>query len=99
MPILVGILALCVMFLIFGLITNNDKQAQKNETEEARLKALEDSIQNQKITLEDLEKRVLNIEDIVTDVKFEETPTTGREAINLKAEMNELKTMLINLKK
>ena len=99
MPLLVGILLLVVMFLVYTLISNGDQKIKKNGADEARLKALEETMQIHKINLEELEKRVLNIEDIVTDAKFEDIPSTGKEAINLKAEMNELKLMLIDLKK
>ena len=99
MPLLVGILLLVVMFLVYTLISNGDQKIKKNAAYEARLKALEETMQIHKINLEELEKRVLNIEDIVTDAKFEDIPSTGKEAINLKAEMNELKRMLIDLKK
>lgn len=44
-----------------------------------------------------LEKRLTNVETIVTDTKFEEN--SAKEAINLKSELIELKDIIKNMKK
>ncbi len=43
-----------------------------------------------------LEKRITNVETIVTDTKFEEN--SAKEAINLKSELIELKHIIKNMK-
>ena len=43
-----------------------------------------------------LEKRLSNVETIVTDSKFEES--SAKEAINLKSELIELKDIIKNMK-
>jgi len=99
MPALVGILALCLLFVVGFTMSNSDKQSKKERAKEDKLKELDTTVNSLKDTLNDLEKRMANVEDIVTDAKFEEGPVTGREAINLKAEMSELKSIIRNLKK
>ncbi len=99
MPVIFGILALCVLLLIGYMIAQTAKEVVTvSKEDDAQQKAIVQQLQQLNQLVADLDKRLRNVEDIVTDVKFEDAPTTGREAINLKSEMNELKMMIKNLK-
>lgn len=99
MPVVFGILALCVLLLIGYMIAQAAKEVVTvSKEDDAQQKAIAQQLQQLNQLVTDLDKRLRNVEDIVTDVKFEDAPTTGREAINLKSEMNELKMMIKNLK-
>ena len=99
MPIFIALLALALLGFLGLSFGNTEKASKKNSLNEARLKTIEEQLTSTRNSIQEIEKRILNIEDIVTDVKFEEVPATGREAINLKVEMSELKAMISSLKK
>lgn len=69
---------------------SNEVQAQNSQA----LQALQKQLETQKAQLSDLEKRMSNVEAIVTDSKFVDPPVTGREAIDLQAEIRALKEQL-----
>lgn len=85
-----------LVFLIQWLQQN--KKEQKNASEEAaHLKALEQQLNETQAQLDEFQKRLRNVEDIVTDSKFVDPPLTGREAIDLQAEIRALKDKLNRL--
>lgn len=98
MPGIVGILALCLLIAIGFIFSNSNSASRKEIEQEQALKALDDKLVAVNERLETLEKRLGNVEMIVTDAKFVDPPTSGREAINLQTEILELKNIIKNLK-
>lgn len=92
---LVVLLALVGALVLRSQQNQKDKQAASKDA--ARLKTLEQQLQNTQAQLDELHKRLHNVEDIVTDTKFVDPPLTGREAIDLQAEIRALKDKLNRL--
>lgn len=95
------LLFLIVILAFVGFLVLRSQQQQKEQQvaskDAARLKALEQQLQDTQAQLGDLQKRLRNVEDIVTDSKFVDPPLTGREAIDLQAEIRALKDKLNRL--
>ena len=81
----------------FAYIVMSRKNFKKELLKQQENKALINKITLIEDNLSSLEKRITNVETIVTDTKFEEN--SGREAINLKSELIELKSIIKNLQK
>lgn len=100
MPIILEILAVVIILSSLywaSLSYRNSKKEQAEQKERQKELAAQLSLLQNK--LGGLEKRLDNVETIVTDTHFVDPPTTGREAIELQAEMKELKMMIKNLQK
>lgn len=74
--------------------------SRKNVKRELQKEQQQQAFLDQFVLMEDqlsaLEKRITNVETIVTDTKFEEN--SAKEAINLKSELIELKLIIKNMK-
>ena len=100
MPILHEILGACfVVFCIYSVVRASRKAAKREELQKQESEALAANLLAVEEKLQGLEKRLTNIEMIVTDAKFVDPPTSGREAIDLKSEITELKSIIMNLQK
>ncbi|MGH1335011.1 MAG: hypothetical protein ACRBFS_02710 [Aureispira sp.] len=99
MPPIVGLLALCVLGLLLYLFaTSQNKHSQAVLDERAQQEMLASQVEQLQKTVKQLEQRLKNVETIVTDTKFVDPPTSGREAINLQAEIADLKKIIQNLR-
>lgn len=98
MPAIVGLLALCILALLLYLFSNSQNKSSKAtlETQEQQ-KALAAQLAQLQDTVERLEVRLYNVETIVTDTNFVDPPTSGREAIDLQAEIANLKKIIQKL--
>lgn len=98
MPLIIGLLALCVTVLLFYLLLNNqNKYSQAVLEDQAQQKALVEQVDELQKTVEQLETRLHNIETIVTDTKFVDPPTSEQKAINLQAEIADIKKIIQKL--
>lgn len=100
MPIFIGLLAPFLLFIIiigytFSLANKAFKKGLKQDQQQ---KALAEQMKAVQDNFDVLEKRLGNVEVILTDSQFMDPPTSGREAIDLKSEINELKSIIKNLK-
>lgn len=99
MPIFAGLLALCLFLITIGYTFSLASKAFKKGLEQAtKQKALAEQMKAVQEHLNLVEKRLGNVEVILTDSQFMDPPTSGREAIDLKSEINELKSIIKNLK-
>lgn len=98
MPALAGLLALCLLLIIGYTVSASNKALKEKMEQDKQQKALAERIQAVQDQLSNLEQRLGNVEVILTDSQFMDPPTSGREAIDLKAEINELKTIIKKLK-
>ncbi len=96
-PILVTLVAIGVLVYFINWLKQNGREQETIAKDNARLKALEQQLQETQDQLGDLQKRLRNVEDIVSDSKFVDPPLTGREAIDLQAEIRALKDKLNRL--
>lgn len=101
MPIFIEILVAFLLFtLVYFFMLTRRKAKQEMEQKEAvqqqKLQQQFDAIQDR---INAFEKRLSNMELIVTDTQFIDPPTNGREAIDLKSEISELKNIIKNLNK
>lgn len=98
MPALAGLLALCLLLIIAYTFSTSNKAFKERLEQEKQQKALADQLKALQDHLNGVEKRLSNVEVILTDSQFMDPPTSGREAIDLKSEINELKSIIKNLK-
>ncbi len=98
MPAIVGLLALCVFALLMYLLSNQNKQSRTVLDDQTQQQALAQQLEKLQQVVQQLEKRLHNVETIVTDTKFVDPPTSGREAINLQAEIADLKKIIQQLR-
>ena len=98
MPALVGLLALCLLLIIGYIFSLSNKAFKEGLEQDKQQKALAEQMKAVQDHLGILEKRLGNVEVILTDSQFMDPPTSGREAIDLKSEINELKSIIKNLK-
>lgn len=98
MPALVGLLALCLLLIIGYTFSASNKALQEKIEQDKKQQAILDQVSIVQKQLDEFEQRLNNIETIVTDAKFIDPPTSGREAIDLKAEITALKAIIQNLK-
>lgn len=99
MPFILAIVFLCIIGVISfasSELVKINKQAAENERQ---YQALQEQLKQQEQRYEQLDERLKNIETIVTDIGFIDPPTTGREAINLKSEISELKQIIQQMKR
>ena len=104
MPVLIEILAISlVLFCLFLLYSNRAKAQRRIQEQEQKQTELMNQLDAQISTIQQnvaaFEKRLTNVEMIVTDANFVDPPTSGREAIDLKSELTELKAIIKNLQK
>lgn len=98
MPQLLFLFAVLALVGTFALRSQQNQKDQQAASKDAtRLKTLEQQLKNTQTQLDELNKRLRNVEDIVTDTKFVDPPLTGREAIDLQAEIRALKDKLNRL--
>ena len=90
--LVVGLIAFALAYVVMSR-----KSFKRELLKQQQHKDLINKITLVEDNLSSLEKRVTNVETIVTDTKFEEN--SGREAINLKSELIELKAIINNLQK
>jgi len=98
MPALAGLLALCLLLIIGYTFSASNKAFKERMEQDKQQKALAEQVKAVQDHLSVLEKRLNNVEIILTDSQFMDPPTSGREAIDLKSEINELKSIIKNLK-
>lgn len=98
MPALAGLLALCLLLIIAYTFSASNKAFKEKTEQDKQQKALAEQVKAVQDHLGLLEKRLGNVEVILTDSQFMDPPTSGREAIDLKSEINELKSIIKNLK-
>ncbi|MFT5647143.1 MAG: ATP-dependent Lon protease [Aureispira sp.] len=98
MPAFAGLLALCLLLIIGYTFSIANKAVKKGLEQDTQQKALAEQMKTVQEHLGILEKRLGNVEMILTDSQFIDPPTSGREAIDLKSEINELKSIIKNLK-
>jgi len=98
MPALAGLLALCLLLIIGYAFFLSNKALKVGLEQDKQQEALAEQVKSVQNHLGILEKRLGNVEVILTDSQFMDPPTSGREAIDLKSEINELKSMIKNLK-
>ena len=98
MPALAGLLALCLLLIIGYTFSASNKAFKEKVEQDKQQKALAEQVKAVQDHLGILEKRLGNVEVILTDSQFMDPPTSGREAIDLKSEINELKSIIKNLK-
>lgn len=99
MPFIIALVALGMLFVFLTLVRQTDTtkdilskaQAAKDQKLQEQLQAIIDQ-QNA------LEKRLKNVELIVTDARFSDLPD-AKDAIDLKQEMNQLKILIKDLAK
>ena len=90
--LVVGLIAFGASYLFFSR-----KHVKRELQKEQEHKAFLDKFVLLEEQMAVLEKRLTNVETIVTDTKFEEN--SAKEAINLKSELIELKDIIMNMKK
>lgn len=98
MPALAGLLALSLLLIIGYIFSASNKAFKEKMEQDKQQKALTEQVLAVQNHLNTLEKRLNNVEVILTDSQFIDPPTSGREAIDLKSEINELKSIIKNLK-
>lgn len=98
MPALAGLLALCLLLVIGYTFSASNKALKEKMEQDKQQQAILDQVSNVQKKLAAIEQRLSNVETIVTDAKFIDPPTSGREAIDLKAEITALKSIIQNLK-
>lgn len=99
MPAIVGLLALCIFaLLMYQFINNKNQSSQAILDDRAQQEMLLAQVEQLQKAVQQLEKRLNNVETIVTDTQFVDPPTSGREAINLQAEIADLKKIIQNLR-
>jgi len=98
MPALAGLLALCLLLIVGYTFSISNKVSKEGLEQDKQQKALAEQMKAVQEHLALLEKRLGNVEMILTDSQFIDPPTSGREAIDLKSEINELKSIIKNLK-
>jgi peptidoglycan hydrolase CwlO-like protein len=98
MPALVGLLALCLLLIIGSTFFAFSKASKERAEQDKQQKSLAEQVKAVQNHIGILEKRLGNVEMILTDSQFMDPPTSGREAIDLKSEINELKSIIKNLK-
>lgn len=99
MPPIVILLLICIVApIVTYQFVKSNRQEQASSENQAQQKELLAQVEQLKNTVQQLEKRLSNVETIVTDAKFIDPPTTGREAINLQAEIADLKKIIQNLR-
>ena len=98
MPALAGLLALCLLLIIGYTFSTSNKAFKERLEQDKQQKALAEQLKAVQEQLNIVEKRLGNVEVILTDSQFIDPPTSGREAIDLKSEINELKSIIKNLK-
>ncbi|BDS15200.1 hypothetical protein [Aureispira anguillae] len=98
MPALAGLLALCLLLIIGYTYSASNKAFKDKMEQDKQHQAILDQLAAAQKKIEAMEKRLGNVEMIVTDAQFVDPPTSGREAIDLKAEITALKSLIQNLK-
>ena len=100
MPVLLVSFLLILSFLLIIGYTFSiaNKALKKGLEQDQQQKALAEQMKVVQEHLNLVEKRLGNVEMILTDSQFMDPPTSGREAIDLKSEINELKSIIKNLK-
>lgn len=98
MPTFAGLLALLLLLIIGYAFSLSSKAIKKGLEHDKQQKALAEQMKAVQNHLDVVEKRLGNVEVILTDSQFMDPPTSGREAIDLKSEINELKSIIKNLK-
>lgn len=96
-PLIVSILALAVFALLLQLMLRTRSSDRLTAQKDQQVKALEQRLEEMSELLAQVQKRLSNVEEIVTDSKFVDPPLTGREAIDLQAEIRALKDKLNRL--
>jgi len=100
MPIFLEILL--IVFILTGVsyfVRSSRNSTKREKRQEEQLETLTNNLTVLGDKFENLEKRLANVETIVTDAKFIDPPTSGREAIDIKSELSELKSIIKNLQK
>ncbi len=97
LPIFCIVLAIMILLITGFYISSSRKNFKKELLREKVQNDMTNKLTIVEEQLNGLEKRLTNVEMIVTDSKF--TENSGREAINLKSELTELKSIIKNLKK
>lgn len=99
MPLIVVLLAFS-LFALLGYVfrSNQNKSTPGVLDDAAQQELLVAQIEQLHKTIKQLEKRLNNVETIVTDTKFIDPPTSGREAIDLQAEIADLKKIIQKLR-
>ena len=95
--IALGALGLMAIFLTLVRQTDGANDALK-KAQEIRDEKLQDQLQQIIDKQKDFEKRLNNIELIVTDARFIDPPD-GKDAIDLKQEMDQLRVLIKDLAK
>lgn len=99
MPPIIGILALSILGILLYFFSNSqNKHTQAVLDDRAQQEQLTAQLERLQKTVQQLEQRLNNVETIVTDTKFVDPPTSGREAISLQAEIADLKKIIQNLR-
>ncbi|MFK7797250.1 MAG: hypothetical protein AB8E82_07325 [Aureispira sp.] len=104
MPVIVGLLIVGLLglgfFALFGyVLANNQNKSPSGVLDDAaQQELLLAQVEQLQKNFKQLEKRLNNVETIVTDAKFIDPPTSGREAIDLQAEIADLKKIIQKLR-
>jgi hypothetical protein len=97
MPAIIGLLALCLFGLLLYILSNQSKTSKAVLDDQNQQELLMQQVEQLQKTVQTLEKRLHNVETIVTDTQFLDPPTNGREAIDLQAEIASLKKIIQKL--
>lgn len=99
MQFIVLSLALGVFALLGYVFFSNQNKSNPGVLDDAaQQELLLAQVEQLQKTVQQLEKRLNNVETIVTDAKFIDPPTSGREAIDLQAEIADLKKIIQKLR-
>ena len=84
MPTFAGLFVLLLLFIIGYTVSLSKKAIKKGLEQDTKQKALAEQLKTVQDNFDVLEKRLGNVEVILTDSQFMDPPTSGREAIDLK---------------
>lgn len=99
MPIFIAFAALAMLFVFLTLVRQTDGAKDiLSKAQAAKDQKLQDQLQAIIDHQTKLEKRLKNVELIVTDARFSDLPD-AKDAIDLKQEMNQLKILIKDLAK
>jgi septal ring factor EnvC (AmiA/AmiB activator) len=99
LPLLEVLAVVFLLSTIYYVVSSSRKATKREKRQEEQLETLANSLTVMGDQFSNLEKRLTNVETIVTDSKFIDPPTNGREAIDIKSELSELKSIIKNLQK